>query len=260
MGSYNRNGTESIYKSKKINVVDDRKESLEFINGVYNQRLQGGLTYEFDINNKEFLLHVGDNVKPIRCRIKPGDFLVFDLENVNPQGGSAFIQANQEITFGRGSKYIGENEMKISRNHVKIKYLGNGRVLITDLNSTNGTWVSESKPKLNIPKERINTKGKLNPNVEYYYNLTEQNRVMLLLGQSQIDFIKTGNTINFFIDSDTNPFVLNEGDEPVIIGRSTLPFMPPSVSRNHLSVQFKHGYLIVKDLDSSHGTEAFIVK
>ncbi|MFC1616123.1 FHA domain-containing protein [Patescibacteria group bacterium] len=103
----------------------------------YGHRLNPEIPYVYDIQGK-LTIALGDDHK-LYCEVK-GDKVILDFFELTGVRGGCFISVGQEFVFGRDNN-LSKLSQQISREHVKIKNIGKGRVCIKDLNSTNGTKV-----------------------------------------------------------------------------------------------------------------------
>ncbi len=77
------------------------------------------------------------------------DYLLIDpatFDQMNPTTGYKGIRENEPITLGRNNPLRFELPNTVSRDHLKIE-LKNGRLIIEDLGSTNGTIIQLEKPR-----------------------------------------------------------------------------------------------------------------
>lgn len=141
----------------------------------------------------------------------------------------------------------------VSGSHVKIKNLGNGDILVTDLNSSNGTVVynGDSSIKKGNMDEWLKAKTPASFNNE--------NRLSIYLVKEAVVLSTLQRDGSIFLDMQAitgrieGPFV--KPGEELIIGRDTINKMPGTVSASHVKIKnLSNRVIVLTDLNSSNGT------
>ncbi|MFC1616122.1 FHA domain-containing protein [Patescibacteria group bacterium] len=130
----------SSYGTKVFKVHDSDEDEEEALKppiylGAYNKELTPGEENEYNFCSPHYIC-IGK--RKMYCYFD-GDTLCLHLREISTYGGGFYIYEGQEIVFGRDT--VEGLVETISGEHFKIKNLGRGQVIITDMNSTNGTMI-----------------------------------------------------------------------------------------------------------------------
>lgn len=171
----------------------------------------------------------------------------------SPEGGEerCLPFTGEEMTIGRDADSdIALDSNAVSRRHAKLE-LREGRVRVTDLSSTNGTWVDGvmiRSPRDLGPGEKVSIGGfclSFRVPAPGEGMTGEKTEVFFPLA---LEIIAPG--------KERRPFCLRQGGEALLGRRAdcAIRLDDPSVSARHAVFFARDGQVLVRDLDSTNGT------
>ncbi len=204
--------------------------------------LRSKITSSFEIG-QGLSITLGD-VAELRCFVGKDGELYFDTSGAGDDS-ELFLQVGEEFVLGRERFTIFPGT--VSGIHAKIKNLGNGRFLITDLGSTNGTLVKR------VDVARGIFDHKLDSNQNYAYDMVQSKTLDLSLGgEDSVTCIMDGVVMNVYIEGKFHT-ALDPG-RTLVLGRARQNFSS-LVSGRHVKITNYDGVgAYVQDLGSTNGT------
>ena len=237
-------GDKPKQKSKKSQVTEQKQvqaNALDVI-GVQNQSFCGLFKQP---TNAQFL-HQDLKMEPkkeyVVCEdsiFKLGTTAILDLSSNEMKYILQSLKPNEYIDFGRNeTKFQGINDY-VSGSHLRLHKKRNGRLVATDLGSTNGTVICKNLTET----PNLNKKFQFEPNKNYEIpvngaiKLCEDEILYLPNIEKRINSMKDGDSLIVGCDSSCD-----------------IVFEEPSVSRKHVSLTKNGKNIVVKDLGSTNGT------
>lgn len=218
---------------------NNAKDAVSFQGVYYQPNVSYEPTFELSIVDKDFELSP-------KCKyIVDGDtsllvgkdvILKFQDEDMSGILNSAY--PNVPLVFGKEGLLSNRFSNYVSRKHFQVTKTTNGKFILKDLNSTNGTRVLKNV----VDFDKLNPNQKLLNGVKYQIT---PNSVLSLGHDCAI-------CLNEYLDK----LNMNDGDS-IVIGRGrdcNLVYDEEHVSRHHLKVTKHNGKLFAQDLNSSNGT------
>lgn len=152
-----------------------------------------------------------------------------------------------DIPYEFGRKHFGDDPT-VSDRHFQLTNLGGGRIVVTDLSSTNGVTIHKWMP----PPYR----GWLYPSQEYAYDLSRMPgwRIGLWLSEYfRIDCAMGSDGNIYVLDEHGRSYRVMANGTNTVIGRRDAGGLG-YVSEEHVQLTYRDGNLIVRDLGSGYGT------
>ncbi len=235
----------------KIQGLDFMKE--DHLEAVFKEKLMPSLSYKYSLDSPKDVYLSQEYM--IRCSLSADNTM-----NVYLGNGFYTLHPDQEIIVGRDS--IGGHST-VSALHAKIKYLGGNEFSITDLNSSNGTYVYETgKDRVIIEKNKFEQpefqngifNEKLTPKINYDYQVG--NGITLNLADSfDLKVMAEPISDNIILQFGPNDFFMVKAGKSIDIGRNEFPGLPQTISSRHLTLMNQGGGVInIVDNNSTNGT------
>lgn len=239
--------------------------------GVFDAKLESAIGHKFSVKNGVSLNLGGSDIKISES----GGVLYLHLKDAKNPGMShkiGQINPGVEINIGRGT--VSGMDEKVSATHARVKYLGNGEILVTDLNSRNGTMVSKNaeaapvRAPVPVPvakPEPVRTPefkdAAIQANAMYSYPVRGGEGLRLELANPTTFFTFQGGGKDIVMRGQEGQIFYIKPEETIVIGREAMPWLPGTVSKKHVEVtNMGNGNLLVRDLGSRGGTKVNKVK
>ena len=261
----------SVLQGVKLDTL--KIEGAKFLNipvikGELDVKLTNSIKNEYEIDNQALIIHLGESDR-IPVFITDNGDLFLDTSQTGTKVDGFRLKPGQEEIIGRNT--LPGLDSKTSGSHIKIQYTKNGKIIITDLNSTNGTVVqktplseNEIRLKNKIEKEDVIAKQpkvqeeiyinrQLESNIENIFNL-KNDEIDFLVGEKSLLKTSINEKNELVIEIGDIKFKLKSGESKKI-GRNTIPELDPSISRDHLKITYHGGGNIsITDLATKNGT------
>jgi pSer/pThr/pTyr-binding forkhead associated (FHA) protein len=172
------------------------------------------------------------------------------LEVVAGPAAGQRVELEAQLLLGRGEDGAGAlgGDPELSRRHAEIVPLGDGRLLLEDLASTNGTWVNGVR----IPRPTVLAPGD---------EIAVGGSVLRVLGSDAAAPAAPAQTKQLglrVVEGWAPGTHITVGDAPLVLGRETAPEAfegDPAVGEEHARLTpLGEGRVLVEDLGSGFGT------
>jgi|GEM_PF-6908445 len=215
--------------------------------GLYGEKLEPHSKYVYKISKKGIKITAGGNKQDITIECfaegdEDADYVRISFKNNKGVETAIVLAKNEEQTIGRNHfDYLPDT---VSREHIKIKYLGKNQLVVEDLGSTNGTIVN--------PEEKI-----IRPNYDYIFNLRKQ-KIKIYLFIEELVFEEKENeeiAVKNMANGGREIAILRKG-EARVFGRNQEGIINQRlISSAHAEItNLGGGKIMVRDLKSRNGT------